>query len=114
MKLRQKVPLYNSLRLLVVGVALVAVGLQRPPTSHAAPVRPGPASLRGWSSPLERTDIGNPAISGSVKSSHGVLEIVAGGKDVWGNSDEFTFVHQQMTGDFDVKVRAESLTAAQP
>ena len=36
---------------------------------------------------------------------------MAGGKDIWGTSDEFHFVHQEQTGDFDVVVRVENLTA---
>ena len=36
---------------------------------------------------------------------------MAGGKDIWGPSDEFRFAHQKQTGDFDVIVRIESLAA---
>src|SRR5579871_244946 len=60
---------------------------------------------RGWSEPLESNDVGNPAIHGSTKVTDDGLEIVGAGKDVWGLSDQFRFVHEQRTGDFDVAVR---------
>ena len=52
-----------------------------------------------------------PAIHGTTKATNAGLEIVAGGKDIWGTSDEFRFAHQKQTGDFDVVVSVESLTA---
>ena len=33
-----------------------------------------------------------------------ILILLAGGADVWGNSDQFRFTYQPKTGDFDVKV----------
>ncbi len=66
---------------------------------------------KGWSAPLQSDDIGNPATHGSTTATKGGLEIVAGGKDIWGTSDEFRFAHQKQTGDFDVVVRVQSLTA---
>jgi hypothetical protein len=87
------------------------------PTLHAQEQRSLPAerpeksSLKGWSAPFESADIGSPAIHGSTKAIPGGLEAVAGGKDIWGMSDEFHFTYQKQTGDFDVIVRVESLSA---
>ena len=37
------------------------------------------------------------------------LDMEAGGSDIWNNADGFHFTYQEMTGDFDVRVRVESL-----
>jgi regulation of enolase protein 1 (concanavalin A-like superfamily) len=37
------------------------------------------------------------------------FEMVAGGSDIWNNADGFHFTYQELTGNFDVRVRVESL-----
>lgn len=54
-------------------------------------------------------DIGKPAIKGSAQIVTDGVDIQAGGEDIWMNSDQFHFVYQQFTGDFDFVVRLESL-----
>ncbi len=60
---------------------------------------------------FKHTDVGNPAIAGTVTMSDGGFDITAGGEDVWGVKDEFNFVYIEKTGDFDFVTRIESLTA---
>jgi hypothetical protein len=60
---------------------------------------------------FKHTDVGNPAIAGTVTVSDGGFDITAGGADVWGVKDEFNFVYIEKTGDFDFAARVESLTA---
>jgi len=57
-------------------------------------------------------DIGNPALAGTVKISDDGFDITAGGADIWGTKDEFTFVYVENSGDFDLVSRIESLTAS--
>lgn len=57
------------------------------------------------------SDIGNPAIAGTVKISEGGFDITAGGADIWGIKDEFNFIYVERTGDFDFVTRIESLSA---
>jgi autotransporter-associated beta strand protein len=40
--------------------------------------------------------------------------VVGGGNDIWDNHDQFTFCYTELCGDFDVKVRVDSLTANAP
>jgi mono/diheme cytochrome c family protein len=61
---------------------------------------------------LTGVDIGSPALAGSTNRAGEQVTIVAGGSDIWNNSDQFHFAHQQRTGDFDVMVRGESLNQA--
>jgi hypothetical protein len=64
--------------------------------------------------PLEtfkHTDVGNPAIAGTVKVLENGFEISAGGADIWGVKDEFSFTYIERTGDFDFVSRIESLSA---
>ena len=60
---------------------------------------------------FKHSDIGNPAISGTVKISEDGFDISAGGADIWGTKDEFNFVYTERTGDFDIITRIESLSA---
>ena len=60
---------------------------------------------------FKHTDVGNPAIAGTVAVSDGGFDIRAGGADVWGVKDEFNFVYIEKTGDFDIVARVESLAA---
>jgi hypothetical protein len=54
------------------------------------------------------TDIGDPALKTEVNG----FDIKAGGADIWGVKDEFTFVYMEHTGDFDLAARIAVLTAA--
>jgi hypothetical protein len=55
-------------------------------------------------------DIGLPNPVGSHFSADtGDIEIMAGGNDVWGQSDQFTYAYSPQAGDFDVRVRVDSL-----
>ncbi len=56
--------------------------------------------------------IGNPQPAGSVTPVPGGLNVTAGGRDIGGTSDEFHFSYQARTGNFDVKVRLDSLSLA--
>ena len=50
-------------------------------------------------------DVGNPAIAGSTVFDQGSDEFVitAAGRDIWGRSDAFHFLHQSAQGDFAVE-----------
>jgi regulation of enolase protein 1 (concanavalin A-like superfamily) len=63
-------------------------------------------------SSFKHCDVGNPAITGTVKVSENGINITAGGADVWGVKDEFNFVYVERTGDFDLASRIENLSAA--
>lgn len=69
-------------------------------------------SLNGFVLPQTSCDVGtsdDPAVPGVVFSSQpGEFDVLAGGSDIWGSSDHFHYVHELMTGDFDVKARVES------
>ncbi|HTD68326.1 MAG TPA: lamin tail domain-containing protein, partial [Candidatus Limnocylindria bacterium] len=56
-------------------------------------------------------DIGGPAIGGSVTTAGSGYRISGGGTNMTGSSDQFTFAYQLVAGDFDNKVRLDSLTA---
>jgi hypothetical protein len=55
-------------------------------------------------------DIGGPAQAGSLTAVAGGYDISAGGTGMGGTSDQFHFDYLQQSGDFDVKVRIESLS----
>ena len=66
--------------------------------------------------PLTAQDIGSPAIAGSslFDQSTGTFTIQSAGVDIGGSADQFHYVYQPVTGDFDVSVRLSSLTVADP
>ncbi len=61
---------------------------------------------------LTSLDIGGPALAGSTSRTGDDLTITAGGTDVWGASDQFRFAYLQRTGDFDLRMRVDSLAQA--
>ncbi len=85
----------------------------------ATPLGSGPVTLRNGTTfklggasvtdvPFQYADVGGPAQAGShtYNSATGVYTISGGGGDIWGNGDQFQYAYKQMTGDFDVSVRA--------
>ena len=56
--------------------------------------------------------IGSPQPAGGVVPVAGGLNVTAGGRDLGGTNDQFQFNYQPRTGDFDVKVRLDSLSLA--
>ena len=69
---------------------------------------------RGLPSGQRGVDIGAPAIRGSVSYNQGTYTISAAGADIWGTSDQFYFVYQQVTGDADVRMRVASIGYVYP
>lgn len=61
-------------------------------------------------SPWTNQEIGGPAPAGSSTESSGTFTVEAGGADIWGTSDEFHFIWQQVTGDFSIISRVVSQT----
>ena len=45
----------------------------------------------------------------SVSTADDSVEIIARGSDMWGTADHIQFANKQVTGDFDVQVKVESL-----
>lgn len=60
---------------------------------------------------FKNTDIGNPAIAGTVAVSKNGFDVTAGGADIWGVKDEFNFIYVERSGDFDIVTRIENLSA---
>ena len=61
-------------------------------------------------SPWINTDIGAPALAGSATFASGVFTIEGAGADIWGASDQFRFVYQQVSGDVEIVARVRSIT----
>ncbi|MCX8154952.1 MAG: lamin tail domain-containing protein, partial [Verrucomicrobiae bacterium] len=59
---------------------------------------------------LNQAQVGNPALPGSYSTVSGGYNVTAGGSDIGGASDQFFFVYQQRTGDFDMSVRIANLS----
>ena len=57
-------------------------------------------------------NIGSPSQPGSVSEVAGGYDITAGGTNVFGASDQFSFNYQQVVGDFDYRIRVASLSLA--
>jgi hypothetical protein len=98
------------LLLLVLGGSLPALPAPAKTGWDGAPQPTGNPSLP-WISQLGRNRTGSVATDPGAPNS---FDVVAGGRDAWDNIDEVTFVHTQVTGDFDVRVRVESLESTHP
>lgn len=55
-------------------------------------------------------DVGSPQIAGSATPVGSGWDLIAGGTDIWENADQFHFVFQEISGDFDIAVRVTSFT----
>ena len=71
-----------------------------------------PASAQSLPSPWAGRDVGSPAVAGSASHNTGTYTIRAAGADIWGTTDQFHFVYQQITGDAEVIARVDSITRA--
>src|SRR5204863_845804 len=54
-------------------------------------------------------DIGNPGLGGYITATPNGFNVVGGGSDIGGTTDEFQFAYQIRNGNFDVEVRVESI-----
>ena len=57
-------------------------------------------------------DVGSPQLRGCATRVDTGWDLKAGGADIWEKSDQFHFLCKQVSGDFDIAVRAESFTPA--
>jgi hypothetical protein len=62
-------------------------------------------SASGQVQNLTKVDINNPVTSTLATNADGSITVTAGGNDTWGNEDSFTYLYEQKTGDFDVRVQ---------
>jgi hypothetical protein len=62
--------------------------------------------------PFQSQDVGVPAVGSSVSQVAGGYNITAGGTNIIGTADQFGFNYQQVTGNFDFKVRLAGLSQA--
>src|SRR5207244_2742881 len=60
------------------------------------------------------SDIGNVAVPGSASYSNGTFSVSGDGVDIWGKSDTFRFVYQQLVGDGEIIARTASLQNTNP
>jgi hypothetical protein len=97
----------SSLVILMLGITLPLVLAQENQKSNSNIMKSRSIPLASFKS----ADIGNPAIKGIVKVLKDGFDITAGGADIWGVKDEFSFTYVERTGDFDMTSRIESLTA---
>jgi hypothetical protein len=63
-------------------------------------------------SPWSAQDIGSPSVPGNSSFDGTRFTVTAAGKDIWGQSDQFRFVYQQVTGDVEIIARVDSVTMA--
>jgi glucose/arabinose dehydrogenase len=77
-------------------------------SSTPAPT-PAPSSIN-----LTSLDIGSPTPGGStsVLVDGASYDVLAGGSDIQGTSDQFRFAYTELTGNFDMKVRVNTLSEA--
>ncbi len=66
--------------------------------------------LRAQEADFVSADIGEPAVGGSAVAAEGGFDVSGGGDDIGDRGDQLHFFHHERRGDFDVRVRMESLT----
>jgi len=63
-----------------------------------------------FAGPFTPLAIGNPAPAGTISGAVRGYDVGGAGRDIGGASDQFQYDYQARTGDFDVKVRLQSLS----
>jgi hypothetical protein len=63
----------------------------------------------GWQTAVVATDDTVHQPEGDASIVGNMFTIKAGGHDVWGEADQFTYVYKEVSGDFDVSVTVHSL-----
>jgi len=63
----------------------------------------------GWQTAVIATDDTVHQAEGDASPVGNMWAFKAGGNDIWGNADEFTFAYKEVSGDFDVAVTVHSL-----
>src|SRR5205814_2088727 len=60
------------------------------------------------------TDIGGSTPPGSFSAVGNSVDVTGGGSDIGGTLDQFQFVYQSQSGDFDVQVRVQGFSFSDP
>ena len=76
--------------------------LERPVPPMKPPFQDNPAPWQG-------TDISSQPAGGERVYAVNAMDIYGGGRDLWGAQDEFRFVWQKVSGDFELEATVESL-----
>lgn len=94
-------------------LSLVASHRKMPASFNDMNTSPKPGSVSGQPrAGFINLDIGSPELRGSVQPVGTGWDLTAGGTDIWERSDQFHFLYQTISGDFDIAVRVESFTPA--
>lgn len=63
------------------------------------------SSTAALPAPWAAVDVGAPRLAGSASYASGVFTVNGAGDDIWGEADQFHFVHQTLTGDGEITAR---------
>jgi regulation of enolase protein 1 (concanavalin A-like superfamily) len=77
-------------------------------------VAPVAAFAQTLPAPWVAVDVGAPTLSGAAATNGSGFRIDAAGTDIWGSSDQFHFLYQQVSGDVEVIARVDSLVQTDP
>lgn len=92
----------------LLSIALISVGCSQPLDSSQSPSRDSSDFTVDWTS----RDIGSPSKKGFVSEDEdGQIVVVAGGSDVWGASDSFHYVYQELDGNGSLTVKVNEMDA---
>ncbi|HXG46236.1 MAG TPA: LamG-like jellyroll fold domain-containing protein, partial [Methylomirabilota bacterium] len=95
------------------GQAINALVVATHAADNAVRVKGAFVDLTGPAASLAAMDIGtqgDPVVTGSTTQvGEGDFDVIAGGSDIWNNADHFHFSYQNVSGDFDMKVRVARL-----
>src|ERR1039457_6027549 len=86
-----------------------SVAVQHVKNSRGQPVAGSSIGGTALNLQLQDLDTGQPC---SVLYQGGVAQIVAGGENIWEKADHFVYEFTKMTGDFDYRLRIQSISSA--
>ena len=80
-----------------------------PPEVSTTPTRPTTVIAGDWETAVVVTDDKMHEQQASAEQDGNMFTISAGGNDIWGSADQFTFVYQEWSGDFEIVLTVHSL-----
>lgn len=82
--------------------------------TQVSPVGATPANLTKIDINMPQDENGELIQSEITDNADGSFTVTAGGGDTWGNTDSFTYLYEERTGDFDIRVQVLDVLADDP
>ena len=119
---RVVVPQQTASSVLYARLVATQSTVQMPPIGRRLVHGPGVAAVQQWIESMPSTlptpwitaDVGAPALAGAASFVDGIMTVTGSGADIWGASDQFRWVYQDLEGDGSMTARIDGMQSTDP